>query len=234
MTDNNRAGHDIPETEDLRQLRDVYRRGMIEMSSAGEGHADDEVWEKLATGQISQDERARVGDHLARCATCHQIYRAVMALQESARSFDPDVPLGAAGRSPELSGRRWRYAALAVAAVVVLGLVFRPVVFREAPQRETRTAPAASVVTLVAPLGDVTAAPSVFRWNAVDGARAYRVRLSSDEGVPIWTRDEVEGTSVRLPDSISLRRGRYFWRVTASADGDVIAESALTPFVVRP
>ena len=120
---------------------------------------------------------------------------------------------------------------MAAAAIVAAAVVLPRVSFRQPTPAPTRGT--SSTVTLVAPLGTQATLPSQFRWNPVAGAQVYRVRVFSEQGVPLWTSDDIQSTSIARPDSVSLAAGKYFWRVIVLADDEVIAESPLLSFVIR-
>jgi len=65
-----------------------------------------------------------------------------------------------------------------------------------------------------------------FRWEPVDNAQKYEVRVLNREEQVLW-RGEVAGTSVEYPaDAKALEWGqRYRWRVTARDDRDTLDEA---------
>jgi hypothetical protein len=64
----------------------------------------------------------------------------------------------------------------------------------------------------------ITAGRVVFVWRSRPGD-SYRVTVLTESGEPIWAEETVD-TSVTLPETIQLEKGRlYFWRVDAVADG---------------
>lgn len=73
-----------------------------------------------------------------------------------------------------------------------------------------------------------------FRWEPVDDAQKYEVRVLDREERILW-RGEVSGTSVEYPaDATALEWGqKYRWRVTASDDYDTLDE-ATTFFETLP
>jgi len=238
MSSNNEPADDLPEATDLEGVRRIYQAGM-QNGRAGSHHVSDALWEKLACGELSADERTEVADHVTRCRLCQQIYRTTMQMRDGAPAFDPGAPKprtdgwGEGGRRPgRWSAHAWPYAA---AAAIVLAAVLVPLMRPGVPEPEvTRTLSPAPTVVLTTPVGTVSSAPSMFQWQPVAGSQTYRIRVFSEQGVPLWTSADVAGTSVARPDSVPLPAGRYFWRVTARADGEILAESALTPFVISP
>ena len=191
-------------------------------------HPDEAAWERVACGEMDPAERERTLDHIARCAECAQVWRALSQLRREARSFDAGM-LRAEG-----SGRRaivvpWILSGLAAAAAVAAVSVMLMPAARPpspAPSEATRSGSDTNRPRPLSPIGLVVA-PTEFRWEAVAGARAYRVRLFRDE-VLLWSSGETARTSLAWPASLQLQPGRYFWQVVAipswsRGDADQIA-----------
>jgi hypothetical protein len=85
----------------------------------------------------------------------------------------------------------------------------------------------------IAPVGDVTAAPTELQWNAVPGAGNYLVRVMEVDRTEIW-RVEAAGTRIVLPAEVRgpMTPGRSFlWIVIArEATGGTLAETGLQTF----
>ncbi|HWP85716.1 MAG TPA: hypothetical protein VNN17_11030 [Terriglobia bacterium] len=86
-------------------------------------------------------------------------------------------------------------------------------------------APANTVVTTLTP---------EFRWDPVENATSYEIKLEDREERVLW-KAEVPATRITYPaDAAPLAWGqRYRWRVTAKANGEAI-EDAGTNFQVMP
>ena len=52
-------------------------------------HPAEEDWERLAFGEMAPAERGMALFHVTGCPACARIHRALAALAEGARSFDP-------------------------------------------------------------------------------------------------------------------------------------------------
>jgi hypothetical protein len=93
-----------------------------------------------------------------------------------------------------------------------------------------------NAVEVLAPLGDLSRRPAEFRWQPVNGAAAYTVRLQEIDNTEIWVT-KVTQASVSLPPNIQGRiiPGKTLvWQVTAeSISGAVIAESGPRQFRFR-
>lgn len=75
--------------------------------------------------------------------------------------------------------------------------------------------------------------PKRFEWTAAAGADRYAIGVWDDVDRLMWRSDRVQGTSVMFPDDVELGFGTYFWSVTALRDGQPVAESGRSAFVVR-
>jgi len=78
-----------------------------------------------------------------------------------------------------------------------------------------------------------TLTPS-FRWDPVENAAAYEIKLEDREERILW-KAEISGTEAQYPgDAATLAWGqKYRWRVTARTDGDAVGEAGST-FQVMP
>jgi len=75
--------------------------------------------------------------------------------------------------------------------------------------------------------------PKRLEWTAVDGADSYTVGIWNEVDVLIWRQNGISTTSVTRPDDVSLEPGTYFWSVSALRNGEELADSGLSAFVVR-
>jgi hypothetical protein len=73
-----------------------------------------------------------------------------------------------------------------------------------------------------------------FRWDPVENAAGYEIKLEDREERILW-RAEISETEIQYPDDAAdLTWGqRYRWRVTAQHDGDILDEAGST-FQVMP
>jgi hypothetical protein len=209
-------------------LRAAYRTLAAAPSKA---HPDDAQWERWACGTLDGDERLRLADHVARCAECADVWRAVQALRASAPRarvlpFRPRVAWGAG---------------LAAAAALALALVLPsgdgPTVsgVGSAPATHTlRSAGAEERPGLREPRGRLVAAPVALHWTPVSGARAYRVQLMGADGVPLWSGTETTRLEVAWPAGVAAAPGRYYWQVIALVGADDERPSELTEFEIAP
>lgn len=75
--------------------------------------------------------------------------------------------------------------------------------------------------------------PTRFEWTAVPGATSYSIGVWNEVDMMIWRHDKIETNSF-VPTDLRLEPGTYFWTISALRDGDEIAASGLSAFVVRP
>lgn len=79
----------------------------------------------------------------------------------------------------------------------------------------------------------VTTETPQFRWNGVESATTYRLKVTNDEGNAIWETTTHE-TTASLPANNKLALGeRYTWRVEALGEGGTISDAS-AGFSVAP
>ena len=76
-------------------------------------------------------------------------------------------------------------------------------------------------------------APKTFSWTAVQGADSYSIGVWNEVDVMIWRVNNIPTTSVTRPDDVPLEPGTYFWSISALRNGEEVADSGLSAFVVR-
>lgn len=79
----------------------------------------------------------------------------------------------------------------------------------------------------------VGSAPKTFSWTAVQGADSYSIGVWNEVDVLVWRQNNIATNSVNRPDDVPLDAGTYFWSVSALRDGEEVADSGLSAFVVR-
>ena len=75
--------------------------------------------------------------------------------------------------------------------------------------------------------------PKHFEWTAVPGADEYSIGIWNEIDMLVWRHDRITATSFD-PTDLELVPGTYFWTISALHEGDEIAASGLSAFVVRP
>jgi len=79
----------------------------------------------------------------------------------------------------------------------------------------------------------VGSAPKTFSWTAVQGADSYSIGVWNEVDVLVWRQNNIPTNSVARPDDVPLEPGTYFWSVSALRNGEELADSGLSAFVVR-
>ena len=79
----------------------------------------------------------------------------------------------------------------------------------------------------------VGSAPKAFTWTAFTGADSYAIGVWNDVDVLVWVQRNIPTNSVNVPADVELPAGTYMWSVSAVRDGEEIADSGLSAFVVR-
>jgi hypothetical protein len=85
---------------------------------------------------------------------------------------------------------------------------------------------------LVPAVDSVGPAPTRFSWRPVPGAAFYVLGVWNESDALIWKSDEINATSALPPEDVRFEPGTYFWSVVAIRDGQQIATSGHTAFVV--
>ena len=98
----------------------------------------------------------------------------------------------------------------------------------------SRTSAGSQRLDHVMPARDsVGSAPKTFSWTTVTGADSYSIGIWNEVDVLIWRQNGIPTTSVTRPDDVPLEPGTYFWSVSALRNGEELADSGLSAFVVR-
>ena len=135
---------------------------------------------------------ARQGDEAERLA----ILERALSSRRSAEDLELLRAITHAERSAE--PRSWWHSPVALALAASLLLVVGVLSLRDRARDESRAAPGEGAPVLVEPETDARVADSIrFVWQAVPGARSYRVELLTDAGTLV--------TSIETADTI----GRY-------------------------
>lgn len=138
--------------------------------------------------------------------------------------------------------RRETASRLVVALVVALGMAAVPGAADFPVAGATATLAAAQaqdptrsqIIDHVSPARDSQGkAPKLFSWTAVRGADSYSIGVWTEVDQLLWRQNNIPTTSVERPEDVKLEPGTYFWSVSALRDGQQIAESGLSAFVVR-
>jgi len=79
----------------------------------------------------------------------------------------------------------------------------------------------------------VGSAPKTFSWTVVQGADSYSIGVWNEVDVLVWRQNNIPTNSVTRPDDVPLEPGTYFWSVSALSNGEEVADSGLSAFVVR-
>jgi hypothetical protein len=79
----------------------------------------------------------------------------------------------------------------------------------------------------------VGSAPKTFSWTKVEGADSYSIGVWNEVDVLVWRQNDIPATSVSRPEDVQFEPGTYFWSVSALRNGEEVADSGLSAFVVR-
>ena len=188
----------------------------VTVSETNDPHLKDDVLAAYLDGALPAAERRVAEDHLAECVTC--------------RDELVDISKLVADRARV---RRWPRLAASVAAVAAAAIAFAvvgpwrsapgPRAARDDPMRESTLVDGASrrAVAVVTPAEGDTVTPGTLRfaWHSVAPNATYLFKIADETSVRY--KIDTADTTVVLPDSVRLERGRsYNWWVDAlTADG---------------
>jgi hypothetical protein len=131
----------------------------------------------------------------------------------------------------------WRLWATAVFAVASVSCTHPGASQQSTPSAAASSRTSAGAVQRldhVMPARDsVGSAPKTFSWTAVQGADSYSIGVWNEVDVLVWRQNNIPTNSVTRPDDVPLEAGTYFWSISALRDGEEVADSGLSAFVVR-
>jgi putative zinc finger protein len=188
------------------------------VSETNDPHLRDDVLAAYLDGALPAAERRIADDHLAECAACRD------------ELVDISKLIADRGRV-----RRWPRLAASVAAVAAAAIAFAVVgpwraVSGPSTDSGDRMRESTLVdggnrreVVIVTPAEGDTVRPGTvrFTWHSLTSNATYLLKVADETSVR-WKKDTAD-TTVALPDSVQLERGRsYTWWVDAlTADGRV-------------
>ena len=113
----------VPRDPDVDEIRRDYDVLALDQSASGP-HPDEEMWVRLASGELSENERARIVDHVLSCAECTAVYRTIAHVRQGASSFDPGAPRQVSNETAPIWRRPfWPQALAASLTIVAAGLL---------------------------------------------------------------------------------------------------------------
>ena len=97
-------------------------------------------------------------------------------------------------------------------------------------------ATAATTVRLIEPgEGAMSGHIDTFRWEAVDGADDYVIRIVAVTGDRVvWESAPMTATETKLPPTVALEPEVHTWSVSARKGGSVLATSPTQRFTITP
>ena len=125
----------------------------------------------------------------------------------------------------------------AAAAFLAMGIACAPSAARHENTQATRPVAdptRATVINHLVPERDsIGRAPARFSWTPVAGADSYSIGVWNEVDVLVWRQNNIPTNSVTRPDDVALEPGTYFWSISALRNGEELADSGLSAFVVR-
>ena len=219
----------MTDRERLDLLRSVLlsRRGSATPTSSC---LDDETIAGLADGTLSDPEaKASAVRHLAQCESCR---RAVASINGALA--DEAVKRAVPGLERRMRVRRllWIMGPLTAAAAIVLFIWRSGTEDRGFPVLRDSTIAGSPAPVIIAPRGRV-ARVDRFVWSFVPGVGRYRIRLYTDDGTVLWTKETAD-TVLAAPRAPEFApRTLYLWMVEAQTDWQRWTSSGLVEFRVE-
>jgi hypothetical protein len=173
------------------ELQRAYRRAT--MHAPPDAHPDPDRIADLVRGSLRESDRIAVLEHAMQCTQCRAELDLLRAASEGAR---------AAPRARSFT----RWAVLAAAAVVVLGVSAVALRQRRAPEPDVYRGERPGVGLVQPVAGAAVARPVRLAWHGVADARSYHVELLSARGdmIAAWNTSD---TALAIPDSVHLDAG---------------------------
>ena len=94
----------------------------------------------------------------------------------------------------------------------------------------------ATTVRLIEPgEGAMSGHIDTFRWEPVDGADAYVIRIVAVTGDRVvWESAPMTATETKLPPTVALEPEVHTWSVSARKGGNVLVTSPIQRFTITP
>lgn len=177
-------------------------------------HLTEDDWVRLASDEVSSDERATFADHIAHCGACTTTWQVLAEVRAGAAAIDPGAPRPVPAASSWALGR---WAGLAAAAVVVLAVATSWPRGDSTPQ-EPATPSVAPSTSAAAPSVEAVppaAAPALRDWAALPEAPAVMLPASLALTVRGASTDRDTFLAAFGPAIAPYREGRYADAVAA-------------------
>ena len=198
------------------QLRNAYERALDRRTGdRTRRHAcpDPDALLALAQRRGSDTERLALLDHVGSCVDCARELELLRAIVRAERREQP----------PRV--QPWRGVSIALAAGLVLAVVFGPV--RERLRRRPDTfRGGAAEVGVIGPANDTVVGNSAvtFSWRSVAGANRYTLEVVDQAGDV--ARSVVSSDTAAILPAASLAAGDYKWWVRARTPGSELRSVA--------
>lgn len=169
------------------------------------------LWDTLQ-GELSDDERRDVVDHLASCPTCAEAWRL-------ARELVPDAsqPLARRGYT-----RFWQHPVLAAAAaggLLLVGIgIYRASISGSEPEPGFRTGAQDEIRSLLPEAEPLSRDNCVLRWTSGPDGTRYDLQVTTEDLKTVITARSLEAPEFRIPEENLMdveAGGKLLWQVRA-------------------
>lgn len=188
----------------------------------------------LADGTISDPSRSAALRHIARCTVCRRAVASVkQALDEGPITHEVEVVEGRRGRFRIGPLLRVAVPIAAAAGIAVVLWVRTPTGQSVGSVLRDSAVTATATPRPIVPRDHVSGVAQ-FVWSALPRATRYRVRLYTDDGAVLWTR-ETSDTLIAAPATPALAPDvSYLWMVEAQTEWQRWTASDLVEFRIVP
>jgi hypothetical protein len=207
----------------MRVTDDDLRKLLVRPAAGREACPAAETLAAAAAGELADDARETVLEHVARCGDCAEELRALASLTPWAQAAAAALEPARAGTDapPPLWGRRWPV--WVAAAVVALGLPLAWWAQRTPAPHSMRAQPSPAIRSLLPESAALPRARSLLRWTEVAPGARYSVRVLSKDLRPLAGAEGLERPEYLVPAE-ALQSvppgGEIVWSVEArSRDG---------------
>jgi hypothetical protein len=213
-----------------RRIADALRAGRDNARPRGDCPPADDIW-RAQRGETPLEERLKIIDHVAGCASCAEAWQLAMALPAEG---------AAAGLQPVVSSRWYRPTAVwsraAAAILIVVAGTWLVRQWRDSATPGVRDQPASEIQSLLAENASLPRQDFVLRWSSGPAGARYDVVVTSTSLDVIVEARGLERADYRVaPERLApLPAGsRLYWRVVASLPDGTTRSSATHVVVVQ-
>ena len=188
------------------ELVEIYRQATQQPRWPTSECPTSSALESFCSGQLSDQLRLQIADHLGTCGQCASLVQDLRALEGWSERV---ATTKKSARSPVRG--RW-FLALAAVLIATLGIGF---VLSSGVRQPVDTLRGQASLVRPATGTEVDRAPGSFSWPAEIGATGYQVSVRDTSGETVWLSAWETDPTTALPAAVgeALKAGTYLWSV---------------------